>query len=89
MRLGAISYEGRRYRLHVHVISAVAPEAALLSGFRDTLIIDKDLRKSYVERKREIIAAGIIDSVDYSDAKNDFISAAIEDCHLAPEADEP
>jgi hypothetical protein len=44
----------------------------------DSLIADQDLRSSYVERKRGIIASGIIDSVDYSDAKNDFISGAID-----------
>jgi GrpB-like predicted nucleotidyltransferase (UPF0157 family) len=83
MRLGAVRYQGRQYRLHVHVISATSPEAALLRGFRDTLIADQNLRKSYEERKREIIEAGTIDSVDYSDAKHGFISGAINDCRLA------
>jgi GrpB-like predicted nucleotidyltransferase (UPF0157 family) len=78
MRLGAISYRGKQYRIHVHVISAASVEPAGLRAFRDSLICDADLRQSYIDRKRAIIASGVIDSVAYSEAKDEFISKALE-----------
>jgi GrpB-like predicted nucleotidyltransferase (UPF0157 family) len=84
MRLGAISYNGKSYRIHVHVISATSPEPAGLRAFRDTLNRDPALRQAYIDRKRAIIAAGITDSVDYSEAKGDFISGALELAERTP-----
>jgi GrpB-like predicted nucleotidyltransferase (UPF0157 family) len=78
MRLGGIRYNGKQYRIHVHVISATSEEAPGLRGFRDALRGDPDLMRSYVDRKRAILAAGIVDSVDYSDAKGEFISRHCE-----------
>jgi GrpB-like predicted nucleotidyltransferase (UPF0157 family) len=78
MRLAGIGYKGIQYRLHVHVISFTSSEAAELRGFRDALSGDPELRQSYVERKRAIIAAGFVDSVDYSEAKGEFISHLIQ-----------
>jgi len=89
MRLGAVSYDGKRYCLHVHVISCTSGEAAELRGFRDDLIRDPDLRRCYVERKRAIIAAGIIDSVDYCEAKGEFIAGALKARHPVPECPSP
>src|SRR5262245_8570819 len=73
MRLGAIEHSGKVYRLHVHVIAAEADEAAVLRSFRDRLRADPILRAAYEVRKREIVQAGITDSVNYSEAKGDFI----------------
>jgi GrpB-like predicted nucleotidyltransferase (UPF0157 family) len=76
MRLGAVRWEDRDYRLHVHVVAADAPEAAALIGFRDRLRADAALRDAYEARKREILAAGIRDTVAYCEAKSDFIQSA-------------
>jgi len=73
MRLGAINYQGKIYRTHVHVIPATSPEAAELQGFRDHLRADPELMKAYVDRKRAIVDAGIVDTVDYCEAKGEFI----------------
>jgi GrpB-like predicted nucleotidyltransferase (UPF0157 family) len=78
MRLGSVLRQGRRYRLHVHVVADDAAEAAVLLRFRDRLRADPALRAAYEIRKREILAAGIIDTVDYAEAKTGFISAASE-----------
>jgi GrpB-like predicted nucleotidyltransferase (UPF0157 family) len=72
MRLGAIEHDGTTFRLHVHVLAADSPEVAELRAFRDRLRVDPQLRAAYVARKREILRAGISDTVDYSIAKGDF-----------------
>jgi len=77
MRLGSVVYRGLEYRLHVHVIAADAEEARVLKKFRDRLREDVELREAYVASKREIIASGITDSVDYSNAKDEFIKGII------------
>lgn len=74
MRIGAVEYDGQRFRLHVHVIAQDSPEVAELRAFRDQLRQDAELLSAYVERKRQILAAGVTDSVDYSIAKGEFIS---------------
>jgi GrpB-like predicted nucleotidyltransferase (UPF0157 family) len=73
MRVGAIEHDGRLFRLHVHVISADSEEAVTLPAFRDALRADPALRNAYVARKREIIAGGVTDSLDYCYAKSDFV----------------
>lgn len=77
MRLGAVKYDGTHFRLHAHVIAADAPEVEELRAFRDRLRNDAALLAAYVERKREIIAAGVTDSVEYSYGKGEFISAVL------------
>ena len=76
MRLGAYEYDGQLFRLHVHVIAMDSTEVAGLRMFRDRLRNDSTLLAAYVERKRQIIAAGVTDAVDYSYSKGEFISAA-------------
>ncbi len=75
MRLGAVEYDGTRFRLHAHVIAADAAEVDELRAFRDRLRSDAALLATYVERKRQIIAAGVTDAVEYSYRKGEFISA--------------
>ena len=59
--------------IHVHVIPADSPEVDELRLFRTCLRADPDLVKLYVARKREIIASGVTDSLDYCCAKGAFI----------------
>jgi GrpB-like predicted nucleotidyltransferase (UPF0157 family) len=77
MRVGAYEYDGTLFRLHAHVIVMGAPEVEELRAFRDRLRSDPALLAAYVERKRQIIAAGVTDTVDYSYNKGEFINSAL------------
>jgi GrpB-like predicted nucleotidyltransferase (UPF0157 family) len=79
MRLGALSFDGKTFRLHAHVIAADHAEAAELRRFRNRLRRDANLRAAYVARKRAILESGITDSIDYSYAKGEFVQAALEE----------
>lgn len=76
MRTGSVLYGGTRFRIHVHVVWTEAPEAAALVAFRDRLRADSGLRDEYVRQKRAIIAAGITQTGQYSNAKGGFIRRA-------------
>jgi GrpB-like predicted nucleotidyltransferase (UPF0157 family) len=78
MRVGAVEHDGRVYRIHTHVIALGSPEHQELVWFRDTLCRDAAFRRSYEERKRTILAAGIQDSLEYCKAKGEFITKALE-----------
>jgi GrpB-like predicted nucleotidyltransferase (UPF0157 family) len=62
---GSLEYDGEMFLLHVHVIPADSPEIDDFRFFRSCLRADPDLLKAYVARKREIIAGGVTDSLDY------------------------
>lgn len=78
MRVGAISDDGEIFRLHVHVIAIDSEEVADLRRFRDRLRSDADFKNAYAARKRAIIESGISDSIDYTEAKDSFIKAALK-----------
>jgi GrpB-like predicted nucleotidyltransferase (UPF0157 family) len=84
MLQGAIRYQGKRYRLHVHVVPADSPEVEAMRGFRDALRADRELRDGYVALKRDIVARGLTDSVDFSVAKHPYITAVLEHLGLQP-----
>jgi GrpB-like predicted nucleotidyltransferase (UPF0157 family) len=73
MRVGSILYKGKQFRLHAHVISEMSDEARELRAFRDRLRAEPDFRAAYEAWKRSILAAGVTDSVSYSEAKGEFI----------------
>jgi GrpB-like predicted nucleotidyltransferase (UPF0157 family) len=73
MRTGAFDYDGRRYLVHVHVVSAESSEVEDLRYFRDCLRADPELRAAYVAFKKKLIAQGVSDSTDYAIAKGEFI----------------
>jgi GrpB-like predicted nucleotidyltransferase (UPF0157 family) len=78
MRVGAISHAGRTYQLHAHVIRADSSEIIELMAFRDRLRADPELREAYESTKRQIMAAGVTDSVAYCEAKGGFIRQVLE-----------
>jgi GrpB-like predicted nucleotidyltransferase (UPF0157 family) len=78
MRVGAIEHEGKIFRLHVHVIEIDSEEATELRRFRDRLREDENLKRDYIARKQAIIQSGIIDTIDYSEAKGSFIKEALD-----------
>jgi hypothetical protein len=52
-------------------------EKCRLIAFRDLLRSRPDLVAAYIARKREILASGIIDPVDYSEAKGPFVRGVL------------
>jgi len=81
MRVGSIEFEGRLYRLHVHVVATDSEEARALRRFRDVLRTDSSLRDAYQSRKRLILDSGASNSLDYTHAKGEFINAVIGVSH--------
>jgi GrpB-like predicted nucleotidyltransferase (UPF0157 family) len=78
MRVGSAVHDGTSFLLHVHVISASSPEVAELRRFRDRLRGDSELVAGYVAAKKEIIATGCTDSVEYSIRKREFVRAVLD-----------
>jgi GrpB-like predicted nucleotidyltransferase (UPF0157 family) len=76
MRTGTITHDGATFLLHVHVVSAASPEPDALRRFRDRLRAEPALVAAYVAQKRAILEAGVLDGVDYSEAKTEFITHA-------------
>jgi GrpB-like predicted nucleotidyltransferase (UPF0157 family) len=79
MRLGCIGHNGQSFRIHAHVIALDSDEHRELVWFREALRVNPELRQRYEERKREILASGIEDSVDYCKAKGTFITDALKE----------
>lgn len=79
MRVGAIEYDGKRYRLHAHVIAMNSPEVQSLRRFRDLLRADPGLRDAYQEKKRAILKSGVREPRAYTQAKGEFITAVMGD----------
>ena len=77
MRTGVLVHDGERFRLHIHVVPAASEEIDALLLFRDRLRADPALVQAYVDRKREIVAAGITGSPHYAIAKGGFVQGAI------------
>jgi len=73
MRAGSLVHDGETFLLHVHVIPASSPEVDEMRFFRTCLRADPELLQAYVARKREIIAGGVTDSLDYCRIKAEFI----------------
>jgi GrpB-like predicted nucleotidyltransferase (UPF0157 family) len=78
MLQGAIRHRGKHYRLHVHVVPVDSPEVEAMRGFCGALRADATLRDGYVALKRDIVARGLTDSVDFSVAKHPYITAVLE-----------
>lgn len=77
MRLGTLAHDGDAFLVHVHVIPADSGELAALCAFRDRLRGDRGLTEAYMAQKREIIAAGFISGIDYTERKERFIEAVL------------
>jgi GrpB-like predicted nucleotidyltransferase (UPF0157 family) len=77
MRVGAWTCDGETFLLHVHVIPAGSPEIEEMRFFRACLRADPELRRTYVERKREIIAGGVADPIEYCRLKARFMKEVL------------
>jgi GrpB-like predicted nucleotidyltransferase (UPF0157 family) len=78
MRVGSLEHQGAVFLIHAHVVADGCEEAGELIGFRDLLRSRPDLTAAYVARKREILASGITDPVDYCEAKGPFVRSLID-----------
>jgi GrpB-like predicted nucleotidyltransferase (UPF0157 family) len=79
MRTGSVQYQGKRYRLHVHVLAAASQESKEMRAFRDRLRADPGLVAAYVARKREIIESGVSDSLEYVRVKGSFVQGVLSE----------
>lgn len=77
MLQGVVRYDERPYRVHVHIVPDASPEVRELRGFRDALRSDGSLRRDYERLKRSIVARGVTNATDFTEAKRDFIVAAL------------
>ena len=77
MRVGCMEHAGQSFRIHAHVIAFASDEHRQLVFFREALRANSDLRHSYEEGKRAILAMGITDSHEYCIAKGAFITEAL------------
>jgi GrpB-like predicted nucleotidyltransferase (UPF0157 family) len=75
MRLGSVSFDGTKFRLHLHILAENAAEVAVLRGFRDQLIADPMLRARYAALKDQIIERGVTDTVAYCERKERFFDS--------------
>lgn len=73
MRTGAFEYSGRRYLVHVHLLSADSTEAEELRYFRDCLRADRELRAAYVAFKKKVLGKGVQDPAEYAEQKGEFM----------------
>jgi GrpB-like predicted nucleotidyltransferase (UPF0157 family) len=77
MLQGIVRHCDRPYRVHVHIVPDASPEVRELRGFRDALRSDGSLRRDYEELKRSIVARGLTNASDFTEAKRDFIVDAL------------
>lgn len=77
MRVGTIRHHGRTYGIHAHIVAHSSEEAAMMRCFRDCLRADPTLVRAYVDRKLDLIDAGVVRSPDYALAKGGFIRAVL------------
>jgi len=77
MRVAGIAALGAAFRVHAHVIVRDGEEHRQLLGFRNALREDAGLREAYENAKRAILRRGITDSLDYCDAKSEFIASSL------------
>jgi GrpB-like predicted nucleotidyltransferase (UPF0157 family) len=77
MRVASVSALGGSFLVHAHVIERNGAEHRELIGFRDALRRDSQLLTTYEKNKQEILARGITDSVEYSNAKESFIATIL------------
>jgi GrpB-like predicted nucleotidyltransferase (UPF0157 family) len=77
MLQGVVRYQQRPYRVHVHIVPDASPEVHELRGFRDALRSDRSQRRDYEDLKRSNIARGVTNATAFTEAKQDFIVAAL------------
>lgn len=77
MLQGVARFRDSSYRVHVHIVPDASPEVSELRGFRDALRGDRSLRREYEQLKRSIVARGLTEASQFTQAKHEFIVAAL------------
>jgi len=77
MREGSFTFDGSVFRLHVHLIPEKSAEVDRLRKFRDRLGANPELVALYVEQKRRLIDAQILDRSTYTFGKKAFIESVL------------
>jgi GrpB-like predicted nucleotidyltransferase (UPF0157 family) len=77
MRVASVFALGGSFQIHAHVIERDGAEHRELIAFRDALRHDAELLNAYERTKEQILARGITDSLDYSNAKHSFITGIV------------
>lgn len=78
MREGSFTFEGSVFRLHVHLVPEGSAEADMLRKFRDRLAANPELVALYVEQKRRLVDAQILDRSAYTSGKKAFIESVLK-----------
>jgi GrpB-like predicted nucleotidyltransferase (UPF0157 family) len=78
MRVGAVRFQEKVYRCHVHLLTDQCEEALRLIRFREELRADARQREEYVRLKKQIIQKQIEDPEEYTDQKGLFFTSASE-----------
>lgn len=78
MRVGAVPWGARMFRIHAHVLAQDATEVQELLWFRNRLRMDEWFREAYVTEKRRILGQGITDSLAYCRVKGEFIASGLQ-----------
>ena len=84
MRVASVIALGGSFQVHAHVIERDGTEHRELIAFREALRGDPQFRSAYEKTKEEILARGITDPLDYSNAKSSFITMALAGAGLRP-----
>jgi GrpB-like predicted nucleotidyltransferase (UPF0157 family) len=79
MRVGSIRYKSKVFPIHAHAVARDSAGAAERIRFRKRMRGNPRLRRAYVPRNREILRAGIADSIDYSVVKGACIGEVLEE----------
>ena len=77
MRAGSWPHQNETFLVHLHLMPAASPEVDEMRFFRSCLRADPELLAAYVAKKREIIASGVTDSLEYCRVKGEFIKAVL------------
>lgn len=77
MRVASVSALGGSFLVHAHVIERNGAEHKILIAFRDALRRDSQLLTAYEKTKQQILARGVTDAVEYSNAKESFIATIL------------
>lgn len=75
MRTGGIRYNGKIYRIHLHIIFEGSDEIQRILSFRNLLLENAGLKQEYINLKYKIVNKGILDPTDYCQAKKSFINS--------------
>ena len=77
MREGSVLHDGTFFRLHVHILPRDSEAVATFRHFRDALLADPELVKTYVAQKRAAVEGGVSTREAYTRSKAPFIQGVL------------